>query len=282
LKKQTQNTNKNNVRILSFGGGINSVALLVLLAQGKITPIDEALFADTGCEMPETYTYIEKIVKPFCKINKINFATTENQEKTLLQHCQKLHLIPSRQQRWCTDKWKKRVIRKYLLTNYPNASKIVQIIGYAQGEEKRADNCTAENSEYPLIKLKITRRKCKNIIHKAGLPIPAKSGCFICPHKTVKEWIRLYREHPNLYYICEQLEFNGRGYPAFYLNYPKVGTLGSLRQRLETNQQLRLPKSVQTELFCSSGFCEVYNEENCVDYSQFDSSKLTPFLEVHL
>jgi hypothetical protein len=281
LKKEAEVLDMDNVRILSFGGGVNSVAILVLLAQGKIAPVDVVLFADTGCEMPETYTYIEKIVKPFCKTNNIKFATTKNQEETLLEHCQRLNLIPSRQQRWCTDKWKKRVIRKYLLTNYPDATKIVQLIGYAHGEERRADNCKAENPQYPLIELKITRRKCKNIIRSAGLPVPVKSGCFLCPQKQVKEWIRLYREHPNLYSVCEQLELSSRCNPTLYLNFPKVGTLGNLRRRLEAGKKLpKLPKSVQTALFCSLGFCEVYLEENHMEYAHFDSSKLLPLLEV--
>jgi len=283
LNKETHDAKLDNVRILSFGGGVNSVALLILLAQGKIAHVDVALFADTGCEMPETYTYIEKVVKPFCKTNNINFVTIKNENETLLEHCQKLRLIPSRQQRWCTDKWKKRVIRKYLLAHYPNATKIVQLIGYAHGEEKRASNCKAENPKYPLIELKITRRKCKNLIRKAGLPVPVKSGCFLCPQKHVKEWIRLYKEHPHLYYVCEQLELNSQCYPTLYLNFPKIGTLGNLRRKLEAGKNLpRLPKSVQTALFCSSGLCEVFNEEGYVDYSEFDSSKLMPLLEASL
>jgi hypothetical protein len=270
-----------DVRVLSFGGGVNSAAVLVLLAQRKIAPVNLVLFADTGCEIPQTYQHLERIVKPFCKTNNINFVTTKHEKETLLKHCQNHNLIPSRQQRWCTDKWKKRVIRKYLLTNYPDATKIVQLIGYAHGEEKRAEKCSAEAFAYPLIKLKIARRQCKNFIRKAGLPVPVKSGCFICSQKHVKEWINLYREYPDLYSICEQLELNSKRYPALYLNFPKVGTLTSLRKRLDAGQRLpKLPKGVQAVLFCVLGFCKVYNEAGQVDYSQFDSSKLRPFLEV--
>ena len=40
--------------LLSFGGGINSTALLLeWVEQGK--PLDLVIFADTGSEMPETY-----------------------------------------------------------------------------------------------------------------------------------------------------------------------------------------------------------------------------------
>ena len=44
--------------VLSFGGGVNSVALMVVLLQEGL-PFDEAVFADTGGEVPETYQYLE-------------------------------------------------------------------------------------------------------------------------------------------------------------------------------------------------------------------------------
>ena len=60
--------------LLSYGGGINSTALLLeWVKQGK--QLDLVIFADTGSEMPETYNFIEKYVKPFCKKNKILFET---------------------------------------------------------------------------------------------------------------------------------------------------------------------------------------------------------------
>ena len=40
--------------ILSFGGGINTVALMVILLNEK-APLDGVVFADTGGETPATY-----------------------------------------------------------------------------------------------------------------------------------------------------------------------------------------------------------------------------------
>jgi len=75
--------------ILSYGGGVNSTALLFLLKDLDY-PLDEVIFADTGAELPETYQYLEKIqnfcedsemtivrilaekVKVYEKVNKIN------------------------------------------------------------------------------------------------------------------------------------------------------------------------------------------------------------------
>ena len=44
--------------VLSFGGGVNSIALMVVLLREGL-PFDEAVFADTGGEVPETYQYVE-------------------------------------------------------------------------------------------------------------------------------------------------------------------------------------------------------------------------------
>ena len=42
--------------MVSYGGGVNSTALLVGLHQHRI-PVDLILFADTGAEHPHTYAY---------------------------------------------------------------------------------------------------------------------------------------------------------------------------------------------------------------------------------
>ncbi len=56
-------------RILSFGGGLQTTALAIMVAKGELE-IDEAVFADTGCEKPETYWYIENYIKPlFLKLH---------------------------------------------------------------------------------------------------------------------------------------------------------------------------------------------------------------------
>jgi 3'-phosphoadenosine 5'-phosphosulfate sulfotransferase (PAPS reductase)/FAD synthetase len=53
------------VRILCLGAGVNSTALLVL-HQKDVVKFDIAVFADTGGEHPETYAYLENVIKPLC------------------------------------------------------------------------------------------------------------------------------------------------------------------------------------------------------------------------
>ena len=47
-----------HINMVSYGGGVNSTALLVGLHQHRI-PVDLILFADTGAEHPHTYACLD-------------------------------------------------------------------------------------------------------------------------------------------------------------------------------------------------------------------------------
>ena len=48
------------MNIISYGGGVQTAALLVLTAQGKVdNPATHAVFADTGSELEATYKHVE-------------------------------------------------------------------------------------------------------------------------------------------------------------------------------------------------------------------------------
>ena len=44
---------------------------------------------------------------------------------------------------------------------------------------------------YPLLDLKIRRKDCEGIIRDAGLPMPNKSSCWMCPYRGPREWAAL-------------------------------------------------------------------------------------------
>lgn len=67
-------------RPTSYGGGMQTFAIMVLAEQGKIET-DAAIFADTGMEHPETYDHIEKIVKPMCERMDIPFYTVRMEKE---------------------------------------------------------------------------------------------------------------------------------------------------------------------------------------------------------
>ena len=65
---------------LSFGAGVQTTAMLILVSKGEIE-VDAVIFADTGAEHPETYGYIEKYDKPLCEKIGIPFMTVRMHRK---------------------------------------------------------------------------------------------------------------------------------------------------------------------------------------------------------
>ena len=70
-------------RILSFGGGLQTTALAIMVAKGELE-VDEVVFANTGAEKPETYWYMENYIKP---ILSIPFVEVKSHLGTLYDYC---------------------------------------------------------------------------------------------------------------------------------------------------------------------------------------------------
>jgi 3'-phosphoadenosine 5'-phosphosulfate sulfotransferase (PAPS reductase)/FAD synthetase len=193
---------------LSFGGGVNSVAMyLYLLDEG----VDfEAVFVDHGTDWPETYEYVDMfirkgnpitILKPSqkgSKPKKCNHITFDN----LYDYSWAIEMPPSRVQRWCTHRFKSLTLSKY------HDTPCFVFIGYDWDERHRAKISSRHGQEFrwPLIEAEIDREGCKQIIKDHGLPIPMKSGCYICPFQRVGQLRELRRKHPELFCKLEQLE----------------------------------------------------------------------------
>ena len=50
-------------KILACGAGLQTTALVILIAERKLE-VDAVVFADTGGEKPETYFYLDNYIKP--------------------------------------------------------------------------------------------------------------------------------------------------------------------------------------------------------------------------
>lgn len=59
---------------------------------------------------------------------------------------------------------------------------------------------------FPLIEAGITRTMCREIIVKAGLPVPPKSACFVCPASKHQELLRLAVVDPAYYVLALAME----------------------------------------------------------------------------
>jgi len=194
---------------LSFGGGVNSVALHLYLLNQRWD--FEALFVDHGTDWPETYEYLdmfqEWLVKRNYKPITVLKPTVRTLDKkifgNLYDYCWEKRIFPVRMSRMCTDKFKIRTLEEY----YKNQSCFV-LLGIDHGESHRATIKTKKGYEYryPLIEAGMNRADCEAFIHDRNLPVPMKSGCFICPFQPPHQYKELRHIHPDLFCKAEQLE----------------------------------------------------------------------------
>jgi 3'-phosphoadenosine 5'-phosphosulfate sulfotransferase (PAPS reductase)/FAD synthetase len=198
--------------VLSYGAGVHSTAILVLLKP------KEVVFADTGAEWPETYRYIREYAAPFVDSYGGDFHVVFNQKWTLEEMALHDHMAPVRTMRWCSDKFKVKVILKWLESS--EQLPCIQLLGFDVNEQHRAKPSGRDDitNRFPLIELGMTRLACQQVIKKAGLPVPRKSGCFFCPFQSKGDFIQLRSEHRPLFERAVTIEKNALGYErGFYL-----------------------------------------------------------------
>lgn len=214
-------------KYLSFGGGVNSTAMLLHLIDEGATDF-EAIYVDHGGDWPETRAWVRRVDKEIWPI-KILTPMVQG-HSTLYDYCWTYEMCPGIRMRFCTAKFKVRVIEKYV------EKPCFQLLGIDAGEAHRAKLRAFKDSEnrFPLIEAGIDRHECKNIIEAHGFPIPRKSGCFFCPFQRVRDWKTLRRIHPDLFCKAEALEKRNLAYRAreglrsYYLSTGSGKPLGEL------------------------------------------------------
>lgn len=196
---------------LSMGFGVNSVALYLLLLEQGLTPGDpvngfEAVFVNHGTDWPETYEYAETFMEkyPVTVIRPLVRDCDGNEYNTLIGYYEGKRIFPMAMSRQCTHKFKMRPLLKY------REAPFFELIGIDADESYRARPAVDRGAEsrWPLLEQDppITREGCKALICRHGLPVPPKSGCYICPFQGRAEFKRLRREHPELFCRARRLE----------------------------------------------------------------------------
>lgn len=198
--------------VLSFGGGVNSVALMILLVQ-EGAPLDEVIFADTGSEVPETYAYL-KVARKYLERHGVTFSRLQKASGiSLYDHCWSRKVIPSAVWRWSTRDFKVTPIHRHYRAYKAHVNQYLAI-AYDEIERMKDSRVAYVTNLFPLIDRRITRQGCIDIITEAGLPVPVKSGCYFCPFNSSERWEWLRREHPELYENAVALEENSKHFPS--------------------------------------------------------------------
>lgn len=212
------------IRVFAFGGGVQSMAGMVLTAQRRLH-YDAFVFAHVGedSERPGTLRYIQCYARLYADDHDINLVevrkTTRKSPKTLYQYLMddnRSVSIPMRLsngapgKRNCTTDWKIEPIAKWLKKQgaTPNHPAVVALgISVDESHRARTDSGIAwETLEYPLLDLRLTRSACAQIITDAGLPVPPKSACWFCPYKRMREWQDMRRLTPDTFQRACALE----------------------------------------------------------------------------
>lgn len=203
------------MRVFSFGGGVQSTAVLVLAAQGQVQ-YDAFVFANVGddSENPGTIQYMNEVSRPFAErhgitIEEVKYTRRDGSTPTLLDRIHSdlrsvpipMRVIDGRPgRRTCTGDFKIKPIAKWMKQHGATAENpFTAGLGISLDEFGRMRTSSGfdfQTLEYPLIDRRITRTECIRLVTQAGLPVPPKSSCWFCPYHRKAEWSAMRREQP--------------------------------------------------------------------------------------
>lgn len=191
--------------VSSFGGGLNSTALLVKWVTDGNAPIDKIIFADTGGERESTYENVHRLSDWLQRhgMPAVEITKKGGRDETLEQYALRTKHLPSLAYgtKGCSWKFKiepqNRDVNRWPLAQraWKQGIKVVKLIGYGYEEQRRLAKAKLEDEKYiyrfPLNEWEIDREGCERIIRHVGLPIPGKSACFFCPSSKKAEILAL-------------------------------------------------------------------------------------------
>lgn len=203
--------------IVNYGGGTNSTAMLVeALNRGE--QVDAIVMADTGSERPGTLEYTRRFsawlqARGYPKIIVTRWIRRDGTFLPLHEWCERFTSLPSRAfgLSGCTSKWKQQPVDKAVralpcvVEAHGRGERVQRWIGYDADEPGRAERMQARRAgdelfvwRSPLVEWDMGRDECVDVIMAAGLPLPGKSACWLCPSMKRHEIDALREDHPDL------------------------------------------------------------------------------------
>jgi len=237
--------------VVSYGGGIQSTALVVL-AMRERWAIDEIVHVDLmGAESPATREYVALFGDWLRREHGRDITIIERDLYGDMLARPGFTPVPWRGKyerfilsRQCTRQYKVAPLQRYLYDRYPG-ERIGLMLGISVDEYHRMRDSSAARIEhvYPLVDRRLTRWQCRDIIERAGLAVPFKSSCWFCPYRSsVSQWA-LVQRYPDLVGMARVLE----------------DRINAERRRRGQDEiiVLRADTDVEQSDFCEAGFCDV-------------------------
>ncbi len=257
-------------RVLSFGGGVQSHALLALLGQGRYPGAapEEIWFCDPRNERPETYAFIERIAKPYCARLGVPFITLErhvspSRGPDIREAYQRRAAYPLRSNRVCTVEWKVDVMeRACKRRGWDRDGGVEKHIGISLDELHRARTGGErpwETKRYPLIEARLFRRDCVRLCQEAFGAVPVKSGCWWCKYQRPAQWREVWEQRADGRWQqaveWEQAVVARRGLACVFIDARPRRTLEQWARAWSCGEQL--PLDIAPAAACDGGYCLV-------------------------
>jgi hypothetical protein len=243
--------------IWSYGGGTQSVAIAVLILQGRLPKPDAVLIADTGRELSTTWDYMAEVTGPALeRIGlPIQIVGTEYSRYDLMKSGR--NLLPAfttqgdgigKLPTYCSNEWKQRPVRRWLRTHGHHDCDVWLGISTDEIERMKPSGLQWYRHVYPLIELVPTSRAgCVALVEGYGWPTPPKSRCWMCPNQSPGAWQQMKRNQPDEFRQAIGLEKDiQRTDPHLWLHSAAI----PLADAVELSE-------AQHSLFdgCDSGYC---------------------------
>lgn len=188
--------------ILGISGGRDSASLAIYMRQHHPKLPLEYFFTDTGKELPEVYSFLDKLEgflgKPIQRLNPdrdFDFWLDEYG-----------NFLPSPRTRWCTRQLKLRPLEHWLKADLEAGTIIHSYVAIRADEPSREGyQATHPNMlvHFPLRDAGIDRAGVLEILDQSDIGEPeyykwrSRSGCTFCFYQQKIEWVRLAENHPD-------------------------------------------------------------------------------------
>lgn len=197
--------------VWSFGGGTQSIAMAILVRQGRLPRPDRIVMADTGWEFKRTWQYTEQNVEPLlAEVGlKIEIAPHTLSKVDLYSHKGEM-LLPAydvtkknakgqhaKLSTFCSSEWKTLVVRRHIGGFKANPNGVRMWLGMSLDELERLKHSSVDWIEnyWPLcFDVKMTRGECAQLVRDYGMPEPIKSRCKMCPNQNDDGWLEVKQE----------------------------------------------------------------------------------------
>jgi 3'-phosphoadenosine 5'-phosphosulfate sulfotransferase (PAPS reductase)/FAD synthetase len=210
--------------IVSISGGKDSAALAIYIKRHYPGIRAEYVFCDTGCELPETYEYLERLEALLgARVVHLSALDLLGIEKKPGRNPFDIWLnevyggfLPSPRTRWCTRVLKIAPFEKYIGTDqafsYIGIRADENRDGYVAKKPPKISDQPNIVPVYPFKDDGLGIADIRAILEESGIGAPdyyrwrSRSGCYFCFYQQIGEWQRLKDEHPQLFEAAQKYE----------------------------------------------------------------------------